>query len=261
MKQVTKTNIEIFFEDWIDEKNENTIVILHGWGWSSQSWLRVWELLFESWFNVIVPDLPWFWNTKIDKTFELDDYASVVEEFIKNRGLKNIILWWHSNGGAISIKIANRWKIKIDRLILNNSAWIRNDRKRSLKRKVFNALSNTIKKILPPGRGKIGMGISKIRELFYKAIWSRDYIEAEKNPHLKETYKNMISSDLKEEIKKIKEHTLLIRWEKDTYTPLSDWNYMRNNIANSKMIVLQDEKHWIHLHSPEKLVKTFLKNI
>jgi len=26
-----KTNIEINYEDWIDEKNELTIVILHGW--------------------------------------------------------------------------------------------------------------------------------------------------------------------------------------------------------------------------------------
>ena len=62
-----KTNLEINYEDWIDEDNENTIVILHWWGWSSQSWLSMWELLFQSWFNVIIPDLPWFWKTKLKK--------------------------------------------------------------------------------------------------------------------------------------------------------------------------------------------------
>ncbi len=252
MNQVKKTNIEIFFEDWIDKKNKHTIVILHWWWWSSQSWLEAWELLFNHWFNVIVPDLPWFWNTKLEKVFELDDYVSVIEEFIRNRKLKNIILWWHSNGWAISIKIANRWKIKIDRLILNNSAWIRNDKKRSLKRKVLNTIIKPF---------KILKKIPWVRTIFYKLIWWQDYLEAEKNPYLKQTYLNMIKSDLKDEISEIKQNTLLIWWEKDTYTPVSDWKYMRKNIVNSKMIILENEKHWIHLHSPEKLINTFLNNI
>ena len=250
-----KTNIEINYEDFISEKNIDTIVILHWWGWSSQSWLTVWELLFQSWFNVIIPDLPWFWKTKLEKVFDLNEYASVVEEFIKELWLVNIILWWHSNWWAISIKIAKRGKIDISRLILNNSAWIRNDRKRGLKRKI-------IKIIIKPF--KILKNIPwfwKIRELFYRAIWWQDYLQAEKNPYLKETYLNMIKSDLKEIIPNITLNTLLIWWENDTYTPLSDWIYMRKVIKNSKMIILDNEKHWIHLTSPEKLVHTFLKNI
>jgi len=214
---------------------------------------------------VIVPDLPGFWKTKLEKEFDLDEYATVIEEFIIEMWLKNVILWWHSNGWAISIKIANRWKINISRLILNNSAWIRNDSKRSLKRKILNNIAKNIKKIIKilpsPGRGGLGRGFKKIRKLFYKAIWSHDYLNAEKNPNLKQTYLNIISSDLTDEIKKIKLDTLLIWWEKDTYTPLSDWNTIRNSIKNSKMIVLKNEKHWIHLHNPELLVKTFLQNI
>jgi len=101
----------------------------------------------------------------------------------------------------------------------------------------------------------------KIRILFYKIIWGQDYLNAEKNPFLKKTYLNMIKSDLQEEIPKIKVNTLLIWWENDTYTPLSDWYFMRKNIKNSKMIVLENEKHWIHIHNPELLVKTFLQNI
>ena len=250
-----KTNLEINYEDWIDEDNENTIVILHWWGWSSQSWLSMWELLFQSWFNVIIPDLPWFWKTKLKKVFDLEEYAIVVENFIKELWLKNIILWWHSNWWAIAIKISSRWKIDISRLILNNSAWIRNDSKRSLKRKIFNNLVKPFKIF------KKIYWFYKIRTIFYKTIWSHDYLEAEKNPFLKQTYLNIIKSDLKEIIPTIKQNTLLIWWEKDTYTPLSDWKYMRNNIKNSKMIVLENEKHWIHLQNPIKLINTFLNNI
>ncbi|MEA3387175.1 MAG: hypothetical protein U9Q66_02040 [Patescibacteria group bacterium] len=48
----------------------------------------------------------------------------------------------------------------------------------------------------------------------------------------------MISSDLKEEISSINVDTLLIRGVDDTYTPLSDGNYMRDNIKKSKIITL-----------------------
>jgi pimeloyl-ACP methyl ester carboxylesterase len=187
--------------------------------------------------------------------FDLEEYAIVIEEFIKELNLKNIILWWHSNGWAISIKIANRWKIKINRLILNNSAWIRNDKKRNLKRKILNYIVkyfSFLKKVFI---------FKKIRIIFYKIIGGQDYLNAEKNPYLKQTYLNMISSDLQNEIKNIKNHTLLIWWENDTYTPISDWLLMRKYIKNSKLIVLENEKHWIHLTSPDKLANTFLNNI
>jgi pimeloyl-ACP methyl ester carboxylesterase len=143
---------------------------------------------------------------------------------------------------------------KIEKLILNNSAWIRNDKKRSLKRKIFSVL-------IKPFRFLASFEMFKgLRKLFYRAIWSQDYIQAETKSFLKETYLNMISSDLKKEIKEIKVPTLLIWWENDTYTPLSDWKFMSENIKNSKLIISENQKHWIHLKNPEKLVKTFLEN-
>lgn len=243
-------NYKEFWENWIE-----TIFILHWWWWKSDSWVEVSNLLSEVWYKVIVPDLPWFWKTILDKTYSLDDYAILMEQFINTFWLNDCILWWHSNWWAISIKISLRNNVNISRLILNNSAWIRNDQKRSLKRLI---LSNIIK----PFKFIVNVpGWKKLRNIFYRAIGSHDYLNAEKNIHLKETYKNMISSDLSEDIKDITNHTLLIRWEKDTYTPLSDGNFMRNDIKKSKIITLDWEKHWIHLHSPKKLVDTFLDNI
>ena len=231
------------------------ILILHWWGGKSDSWVEVAELLSEKGFKIIIPDLPWFWKTEITKIYNLSDYAQIVEEFCKRLELEEIILWGHSNWGAISITLESRWKIDIDRLVLNNSAWIRNDEKRTKKRKILNFVINNLKFLK-----KIFI-FKKIRILFYKIIWGHDYLNAEKSPFLKQTYLNMISSDLQEKIKNIKLDTLLIWGELDTYTPLSDWSFMRNNIKNSKMIVLNNETHGIHIKNPERLVEAFLKNI
>lgn len=256
----TKLSYELFESK---NKNSDTIIILHGWQWASSSWTETWDLLNREGYNVIIPDIPCASKlTNCNDVFNLDQFAELIEEFVlelkekyKNFNFDNLILWWHSNGGAISIKLANSWNIKIKRLILNNSAWIRNDNKRSIKRKIFNNIVKPLKLIK-----KIPWS-NKLRELFYRWIWSQDYLKAEQNPKLKQTYLNMISSDLKEEIKNLKLNTLLIWWEKDTYTPISDAYFMRENIKNSKLIILDNQTHWIHLKNPKKLVENFLNNI
>ena len=255
-KQIKINNIELNYKEYFQENsNKENILIIHWWWWKSNSWEEVAQKLSEKWFRVIVPDLPGFWKTKLPKVFTLNDYAEIIEKFVKKINLENIILWGHSNWGAISIVLENRAKIDIKRLVLNNSAGIRNDKKRSLKRKILQKVVKYFKFLK-----KIFI-FKKLRIIFYKLIWGQDYLNAEKNPALKNTYLNMISSDLSEKIKNIKKNTLIIWWEKDTYTPLSDWYFMRNNIKKSKMIILDNETHWIHLKNPDRLIETFLENI
>lgn len=251
-KKLWKTNYKEFMpEDTV----KDTIIILHGWWWSSDSWIQVGEILENNNYRVLVPDLPWFWKTPLEKIFTLDDYKDFVINFCKKLNINNFILWGHSNWWAISIKVANAKKLDLKLLVLNNSAWIRDDKKRNKKRSVITTVSKPLKFLW---NNKVWQ---KARTLFYKAIWSNDYLEAEKIPFLKETYLNMISSDLKEEIKQIDDYTFLIWWEKDTYTPLSDWEFMSKNIKKSRLDVLDWEKHGIHLQNPQRLTRTFFSYI
>jgi len=250
-----KTKLEIKYKDFIDDNNSETIVILHWWWWKSDSWLDVSELLFKSGFNVIIPDLPGFWETKLDYVFDLDEYAKVVTNFLRELKLNNFILWWHSNWWAIAIKIVNSNIFNIKKLVLNNSAWIRNDKKRSVKKIFFSILSKPFKIIF-----KLKV-LKTIRRKIYTFIWWADYIRSEETPFLKETYLNIINNDISEEIKKVEIDTLLIWWWKDTFTPISDAYFMRKFIKKSKLIVLENEGHSIHLKNPILLINTFIKNI
>lgn len=259
-KEVKVNNTEISYELFESKnKNTDTIVILHGWRWASSSWTKVWDLLNMAGYNVAIPDIPWASKlTKCSDIYSIDDYVEIIENFIEdlknkyeNINLNNLILWWHSNGWAIAIKIANRKKIKILRLVLNNSAWIRNDKKRTFKRKLFSFIVKPFKFLKN----------NSLRRVFYKLIWNHDYLEALDNPNLKQTYLNMISTDLREDIKKIDLFTLILWWEKDTYTPISDAYFMKDNIKKSKLVILNNQTHWIHIKNPKILVETFLQNI
>ncbi len=136
---MTEKNISIlwqklFYKVW-GERNPRSFLILHGWWGKSDSWNDVALVLEKKWFQVMVPDLPGFWKTELTKIYTLEDYAEIIEHFVEKLWLTDIILLWHSNGGAISIILKKRNRLKISKLILNNAAGIRNKKKTNLKRR------------------------------------------------------------------------------------------------------------------------------
>ena len=231
------------------QKHNLPLIILHWWGGSWQSWDNIAKILWED-FYVIVPDIPSASKTATcEKAYNLDDYVELVKNLADKLGLNKFVLFWHSNGGAIATKFTVKYPQYVEKLILNNSAGIRNDKKRTFKRKIFGIISKPAKWLfmLPY--------MSRFKKFFYKAIWAQDYLQTQKNPCKKETFLNMIKEDLQEVFPQIKADTLLIRWENDTYTPLSDWKKIHSLIKNSKLVVIPNVRHWIHFQNPQKLIE------
>ena len=256
-KVLSITWTDMHYKTFGDESSKEKALILHWWWGKSDSWIDVADWLSSQWFFVIAPDLPWFGKTKLPEIFTIDSYTEIVEKFTKK--LKLDISWltliWHSNGWAISTKLSVAWNISIKKLFLIGSAGIRRKKSTSLKRKIFWLL------VFPAKILKQIPGMKKVRILFYKAIGWHDYIKTEQNPLLKKTFLNIIHTDLQEVFPNVKTDTTLIRWDNDTYTPLSDWKLIHKLIPKSELIILKKEKHWIHLQNPGLLIKTILKNI
>jgi len=70
---------------------------------------------------------------------------------------------------------------------------------------------------------------------------------------------SVISSDVTKDFRKLSIDTLLIRGEKDTFTPLSDARHIRMNIRDSNLIIMDGKNHSIHLQSPLELSKILLE--
>lgn len=234
-----------------DKKN---FIILHWWGGKSDSWLNVWNILMKQWYWVYIPDLPGFWKTQLVRAFSLETYADIIEDFSGSLGLDNIVLLGHSNGWAIATKLVLKESLDIQKLILNNSAWVRNDVKRKIKRLILKPFAIVLKTL------KFFPFYNNIRSACYKLIGSRDFVNAEEsNVFLKQSYLNVISNDLTKNFRELDIDTLLIRGEKDTYTPLSDGRHIRMNIKDSDLIIMDGKNHSIHLQSPLELSKILLE--
>lgn len=237
-------NLDFYYKYFKSEKNLGNILILHGWWGSSDSRFAIAEKLCTLGYNVYIPDLPWFWKTALNRVYTVDDYAKDVENFEMKLNIWPVILIGHSNGGRISIRIIKNKLIQVKKLFLIGSAGIKP--KKTLKKWVFEKIAKMLKifQFLP--------WYSFFRKILYKLIGGHDYLNVG-SEFTKQTFLNMINTDQKDEIASIKVETVLIRGDKDTYTPIKDWKVMNKLISDSKLIILHGERHWIHLQNPERL--------
>ena len=273
------------------------IVLLHGWGVSSDKYLELIGYLsqfsiFNFQFSIIIPDLPGFGKSdEPNENWKLDDYVEFVNEFIEKtsrkggfelvknilakmqegstalRGQwsqqhtekqKKIILIGHSFGGRIAIKYAAKYPEKIERLILTGAAGIK--RKLTLKQKILFILAKTGKIIfsLPV----INNFQKPVYKLFSKIAWKRkkDYYNA--SPRMKEIMKNVLAEDLTDYLSKIKIPTLLVWGREDKTTPLADGEVMNEKIKNSELKVIDNANHSLPYQKAEefaRIVEEFIK--
>ena len=233
------------------------VLILHGWGSSIKSWLKVQEFLAEKGFKVIVPDLPGFGESSVpEKAWTVLDYKNFIIRFAEKIGLNQFSLLGHSFGGRVSIKFAQKHPEKIKSLILCNSSGIKLELDQKTKMIYsLSRLGNTLfsKRLLSKFR-------KFAKKVFYFFLRHKDYVKA--NKIMRKTLKSVISEDLLPALSQIKTRTLIIWGEKDDMVPLKAAYIFKEKIPNSELKVFPNVKHSPHKQIPEKLAETinnFLK--
>ena len=68
---------------------------------------------------------------------------------------------------------------------------------------------------------------------------------------MRETFKNIVNTDLKNYLKHIKSNVLLIWGNKDESTPIKDATIMNKEIKNSELIVIEKAGHFSYLDKPD----------
>jgi len=235
------------------------ILILHGWGSSIKSWLKVQEFLAKKGFKVFVFDLPGFGeSTTPIRAWNIEDYSNFVLKLVKKLELSEFSLLGHSFGGRISIKFAQKHPEKIKSLILCNSSGIKLELDQKTKMiYCLSRLGNTLfsKRLLSKFR-------KLARKVFYFFLRHKDYVKA--NKIMRKTLKLVISENLLPELSEIKTRTLIIWGEKDDIVPLKAAYIFKEKIPNSELKVFPNVKHSPHREIPEELsvaIDGFLKTI
>jgi pimeloyl-ACP methyl ester carboxylesterase len=222
------------------------VVILHGWADSSAGWHAFSSGLADS-FDVISIDLPGFGGTEMpSKPWGLDEYAAFVGAFLKKIRVTPYALVGHSNGGAIAVRGLATGSLHTERLVLLDSAGIRNMYKG--RNGMLRAITKTGKFIAMPLPKSVK---KRLRRKVYKTVGS-DMLVVER---LQETFKRVVTDDIQANAAVLHSRTLLIYGEDDLATPVQYGRLLHNLIGGSTLEVVPEAGHFVHLDKPDVVLQ------
>jgi pimeloyl-ACP methyl ester carboxylesterase len=229
------------------------VLLLHGWGDSSKGLRGLIQELSVS-HQVLALDLPGFGGTQAPRAvWGLDDYAEFVQAALDKLELKQpYALVGHSNGGALAIRAISLGNLQPQKLVLLAASGIRN--KKYLKRALLAIVAKTgnLATLWMPNRYR-----QALRTSLYGAAKSDMLVM----PELQETFKKTVRQDVQTDAANLKLPTLLIYGARDEDVPVAYGETYHRLIKDSRLEVLIETGHFVHLDQPEKvsqLIKEFL---
>jgi len=248
---------DIFVEDI---GNGTPLVLIHGFLGSSDMWNPQIKFFKED-FRVITPALPGFGKSNtINSCDSIQCMAELIITTLEKRKIKSFNLLGHSMGGMIAQEIAKLVGEKILKLICYGTGPRGNIPGRfetidqSRKKLKINGLANTAHRI-----AKTWFVEEDKAKYFYlcEEAGKQTSIEAADNGLV--AMKNWNNVD---NLKNIKNKTLIIWGDKDKAYNYSQVETLNNNIRDSELQIIEGCSHNVHLEKPDKFNQTvdeFLK--
>jgi pimeloyl-ACP methyl ester carboxylesterase len=147
----------------------------------------------------------------------------------------------HSNGGAIAIRGLAAGTLAADKLVLMASAGVRGVYKGRVKAlRYITKLGKALTMPLPKSVKQ------KLRKKVYKTVGS-DMLVAE---HLQETFKKVVTDDVRQDAATLQLPTLLIYGEADDATPVWYGEAFHQLITGSTLEILPGAGHFVHIDRP-----------
>ena len=230
------------------------VVLLHGWGDSSKGFAGLARSLSGK-YRVLTLDLPGFGGTESPKgVWGLNDYAHFVAQFLRKIEEKKVYAFLgHSNGAAIAVRGLGTNLLTSEKLVLLGSAGIRGEYKGRVK--AVRYITKAGKALTAPLPKSIK---EKLRRKVYHTVGS-DMLVAE---HLQETFKKVVTDDVRADAADLTQPTLLIYGENDDATPVRYGELLHQAIDGSTLEILPGAGHFVHIDRPgevERAIKEFLQ--
>jgi pimeloyl-ACP methyl ester carboxylesterase len=118
-------NVNAHYLEYTRADDSPTILLLHGLGTSSASWVKVLPSLLSH--HLVAPDLPGFGATKLPNGtlfFPIDELDAFVENFAESVLPQRFVVVGHSLGGWLAMRYTSRHPERVLKLILMNPAGV-----------------------------------------------------------------------------------------------------------------------------------------
>lgn len=224
---------------YIQEGQGPDVLLLHGWGGSTESWLPVTEHL-KTRCRVTALDFPGHGGSGSppESGWSVDDYRDFTAAFVEKIGIYPCDIVAHSFGGRVALLLAATRPQLVRRMLLTGCAGLLPKRSAAARAKssVFHKLK-TMSEHVPGGRA--------LREKVAGHLGSSDYRALA--PGMRATFVKVVNQDLSPVLSDIRAETLLIFGRNDRETPLWMGEELRDGIRGSALVVLENAGHFAYL--------------
>ena len=251
--EITIDGLKIEYTDTGTEKPP--ILLLHGWGSSFDVYKGVIATLSDR-SRMIALNFPGCGNSDtMSEPWTVDDYCNLVVKFLDALGVENPILFGHSHGGRVIMKLAGTGMLNPPKIVFLDAAGL--IPKKTFKQKFRAKSFKTIKSVLtlPLIKNYSGNLLEKARNYYGSA----DYNAAPEV--LRKTLVSLVNTDLRDLLPNISCPTLLIWGENDTATPLEDAKTIEKLIPDAGLCVIKGTGHYSFCERPfeaHAILKSFI---
>ena len=234
-------------------------VFVHGYLGSSKMW-NFQKEFFSKHYRVIIPALPGFGESHNVKSLDsINKMATQIIDLLDQKNIDKFNLIGHSMGGMIVQEITKLIGNRVNKLICFATGSIGEIPGR------FETIDETREKLKKDG---IEVSFSRVpKKWFVKGDKDKNYYlckNAVKDVSL-ETADNALLAMKnwrgKEDLKNIKNETLIIWGDKDTSYNFDQVDTLKKNIKNSRLEIFKNCAHNVHLEQPDEfnnLVQKFI---
>ena len=245
---------------YVDDLGEGfPFVLVHGYLGSSEMWTFQKEF-FSKDYRVITPALPGFGESHNVKSLDsINKMAKEIINVLDQKKIDKFNLIGHSMGGMIVQEITKLIGDRVNKLICFATGSIGDIPGR------FETMDETREKLKKEGAQ---LSFSRVPlKWFVKGDKDKNYFLCEnavKNVSLEAADNALLAMKNwrgKENLKNIKNETLIIWGDKDTSYNFDQVDTLNKNIKNSRLEIFKDCAHNVHLEQPDQfnnLVKEFI---
>ena len=235
------------------------LVLVHGFLGTSKMWEPQINF-FKNYFRVITPDLPGFGRSnKVKSHNSIQSIANLILDCLEEKKIDKFNLLGHSMGGMIVQEMAKKNGDKISKLICYSTG------PRGEMPGRFETVDQSRENFKKKGLEISAKNIAKTWfVLGEKAKYFDICIEAGKQTSL-ETVDNTLIAFKNwngvNTLKNIKNETLIVWGDQDRSYNLDQVKTLEKKIRNSKLIIIKNCAHNVHLEQPDQfnnIVKNFL---
>ena len=245
------------------------LLLIHGMAFSHEVWNKTIKEVSKS-FTVYAIDLPGFGcSDKPAVDYGLSYYLDFMKKFVDTLNIQKCVLVGMSMGGEIAAAFAAKYPDRIDRLVIINA-------------KGFSPLIKGIRSLPVVGSptyllmsGSRGYLKRYVENMMYdRSVLREDLVEEEwariRDPSYRSSlsrnakYLSTVDVEFPNTLKNIKAKTLIIWGKEDVILPVADAYKFKDNIENSRLVVINKCGHVPVLERNEELnraLMTFLGEI